>query len=407
MGGRLLHAWDASGHVGVFREAADGSVGFAYDDCATTVSLSMPPGERWVDDAPLRFLEGLLPDDEAGLLRLRLSLGAPSDHPLDLLAGLDCSGGLAFTRAGEPPAARGRRRRLDGDDVASEIDRLSGPSPWWDPAGWCGYALAGTQGKFAVTLLAGEWYAPDASLPSTHIVKPDAARAPGSSYVEAATMDLAGECGLAVPWHGVLEGAGRHAYVVERFDRTGGFDAPCARVRVEDLAQAAAVGPDDKYGVGVGAVSSLLLRADPTAELAYGWFEQLAFNVHVGNADAHAKNYSVYVGPHGASLCPLYDSLVTRAWERFDTALAMPVNGKWHPEDVVPDDWACQAERCGLDGARVRESAVRISGLIADLAPRAFEGLPDGLREEALRGVAEANRSMGRARAARRAPCCR
>lgn len=390
---RRLHAWASGRRVGTFCAGPEG-VSFSYDAGAEApVSLSMPLDGSWDPAAPRNFVAGLLPDLPEARARMARALGVGPGDELGLLDGLDCPGDLVLTSSDSAPApSPGQGDEIDGAALAAEIDAAQGRS---DPVGRPCCALAGAQPKFAVAIAGGRWLRPGATLASTHIVKPDSPSAPGSSYVEAATMDLAEACGLDVPWHAVVEGAGRHAYIVARFDRSARPGAPASRVPAEDLVQALGLHPDDKYGVGCRDVAGALLAADPTGELAYSWFDQLCFCAHVGDADAHAKNFGLLLGPgRTVRLSPLYDALATRAWDHLDASMAIPVNGRWLPGELSESDWAAEAERCGLDGARVADSARRIAGLVRELAPQAFSRVPPDLRAAALAGVEESCRSM-------------
>ena len=78
--------------------------------------------------------------------------------------------------------------------------------------------------------------------------------------------------------------------------------------------QALGYGSEDKYGVKVKQVISILRQADPTDSLAYEWIRRLALNTSISNADAHAKNYSVLFRPNGVEIAPMYDVLTTTYW---------------------------------------------------------------------------------------------
>ena len=103
---------------------------------------------------------------------------------------------------------------------------------------------------------------------------------------------------------------GRAAIVVERFDRSEG-----KRVHQEDFAQALGISSRDKYEtsstgttrlrtIAQDAGSEAIRREDFIAEL----LAQVAFNLLLGNGDAHAKNYSLAISSAATySLTPLYD----------------------------------------------------------------------------------------------------
>ena len=73
------------------------------------------------------------------------------------------------------------------------------------------------------------------------------------------------------------------------------------------------------------------------------------FNILVGNADVHAKNYSVLLRPGGMSLAPIYDVVPTGLYPSFEQELAMRVSGARHPQAVTRDHWRKFARRVALD----------------------------------------------------------
>lgn len=354
MSSDVLHVWSERGPVGAFSRDASGVVGFSYaEGNSLRLSLSLPLDGGWGDEAPLRYIEGLLPERPEGRAYMRRAVGAHSTDPFDLLDSVDTAGGLVFTRACEPPAhVPGDVVPMTDADVEAEVVRLSRASgSWWPESGHARFSLAGAQAKFTASIVGGVWFWPTATLPSTHVVKPDTTRYPDVAMVEAATMDVASLVGVDVPRHEVLGLASHPAYLVERFDRSRDGDGTIHRLHAEDLAQALGVAPDDKYDVEMRDVTRALAGAGFPDSLAYDWVRQVAFNDLIGNSDAHAKNYSLVYGEDGSvRLSPLYDSICMAHWADFrNGTLAMPVNGIYDPWEVTLSDWRAEARRDGLD----------------------------------------------------------
>jgi serine/threonine-protein kinase HipA len=66
----------------------------------------------------------------------------------------------------------------------------------------------------------------------------------------------------------------------------------------------------------------------------------IAFNVCVGNADAHGKNLSLlYHSTAGVTLAPFYDLVCTRNYPRISRMLAMLVGGQADPDLVSERHW--------------------------------------------------------------------
>jgi len=193
---------------------------------------------------------------------------------------------------------------------------------------------------------------------------------------------LAALCGIPAPQTSVLEVNGERVYSIERFDRVLGPDGSVHRVRTEDLTQALSVPSLRKYDVELADALSLLTSIDPTDNLPYELLEQAVFNTYVGNADAHAKNYSLFLSRDGASLCPLYGCVPTYVYPGLSRGLAMSVNGKWYSEEIGLSDWEAEAVMDGLDGDRAVETVGRVLAGIHACAEEAMSELPGAQKDE-------------------------
>ena len=221
-----LFAWLEGHLVGRFTAIGPGEAVFAYDDQAgdTPISLSLPRQGGWAKKAPYRFLDNLLPDNQRTRNRLASDTDAASSSVFDLLAriGGDVAGGLVLTATdAPPPSSDDPMVPLTDDDIAYRIATLhEDPDRWLDRDLSGGrFSLAGTQAKFAMALIDGQWYQPSPTIPSTHIVKPGSTRLPEADAVEAATMNLARLAGIPAPKTGVLQVLEQRAFIAERFDR--------------------------------------------------------------------------------------------------------------------------------------------------------------------------------------------
>jgi len=203
-------------------------------------------------------------------------------------------------------------------------------------------SLAGFQRKALLGRAAdGGWQLPYGDAPSTWILKPDGSHPMAAN--EATCLRLAAACGLAVPDAELLDVAGLPVLAVRRYDREDASAGQIpARVHQEDGCQATATPPGLKYEEQGGPtlrdlVSLLRNFGDPRDVTSL--LRRTTFNMAVGNADAHAKNFSVLHDPDSPtiSLAPLYDVLSTIALEltdstggpmRADTHLGQRVGGQ-------------------------------------------------------------------------------
>jgi serine/threonine-protein kinase HipA len=365
-----LDAYLEGVYYGRFGEGSrTGELVFVYDEAAppTPISLSLPRSGRASRSAAKNLLDNLLPDRNEVRERMRNSYGAAGTDSLSLLAaaGGDIAGGLVLVPAGadlrsEQPILDPARDR----DVAERIAAIKrDPDAWMSLESSARFSLAGSQGKFALANDGGEWYWSNRTLPSTHIIKPAAPRLPGLEQVEADTLTLASTVGIPAAKASLLHMLDQQAFIVERFDRVPTGTIAAQRIHAEDLAQASGISTTQKYDQTAKQTIELLRsidHADPDIE--YEFLRQLAFNTMIGNADAHAKNYSVLLRPERISLAPLYDAIPVILYPEYDQNLAMDISGARRPIAVSLDHWRKLARTTGLDVDRVEHE---IRGLAA------------------------------------------
>ena len=101
------------------------------------------------------------------------------------------------------------------------------------------------------------------------------------------------------------------ALAVKRFDRSDDGGA----VHVEDFAQVFGVYPEDKYKKASARNIAAVVGAEGSEEDVAEFIRRLTFNVLIGNADMHLKNWSlIYPDRRNAALAPAYDFLSTIAY---------------------------------------------------------------------------------------------
>ena len=349
----VLECWLHGDHVGRFERQTGRAARLVYDaDATRVVSLSLPIDAPAPDGAAEHYLRGLLPEDPVALRDMMRASGATSTDTFELLrqVGGDVAGAVQLTAPGSEPRSDPDHEPL----IATTADigaRIAGIKARPTASAFAGdwplrFSLAGVQAKFALARIGGSWYRPDAQTPSTHIVKPGAARNKHIEAFEARAMDLVRRAGFAVPRARVAHFDDQSAYVVERFDRElmpSGFSR---RLHVEDLQQALGRDPEGKYLTSPADAIALLRRHD--SELAYCFVEQLAINTAIGNADAHAKNYSIML-ENEPCLSPLYDLVPLGAYPQYSQLLTMPIGSQRHTGNITLKDWNALAVDCDLE----------------------------------------------------------
>lgn len=334
-----------------------------------------------------------------------ISLAAASTDPFDLLDRVDSAGGIVFS--GEPlDPGRPLSPLIPAttDDIAARIEKISTDDgiSWWPEGREPGrFSLAGTQGKFSLARFEGEWFWPNADLPSTHIVKPAKLGLPGVPEVEDASMWLASASGAAAARHSLITFGAEvpAAYIVTRFDRRLSPDGISERIKCEDLLQAMGRSRESKYDLEVGEILSFLLDRDPTEGLPWAWLRQLMARYSIGDGDAQAKNFSVFIGGAAPEMSPMYDVIATGSWPgAFDRGLPIPLmnsyggDGCFLPEYLTPKAWAEEAAAAGMDGGRAADMSRRVSGLVLASLDRAADMVPRYLAGPFAESVRAANR---------------
>jgi len=305
--------------------------------------VGAPIGPR--DMRGLDFFENMLPEGPA-LERMAALAGVRPVDTYGILQafGRDCAGAIMVLPDGDRPGGNdgsGYSPMTPGDlerviSVLDVIPLAAAPERGFRPS------LAGFQRKALLGRAHdGTWQFPSGNAPSTWILKPDGPHAIAAN--EATCLRLAAACGLPVPEAEVLDVAGLPVLAVKRYDRQ---DAPAGdipvRVHQEDGCQATTTPPGLKYeeqgGPALRDFASVIRNFGDPRDVT-SLLRRTTFNMAVGNADAHAKNFSLLheSGVPAIRLAPLYDVLSTIALEltgstgqpiRADTHLGQRVGGQ-------------------------------------------------------------------------------
>jgi serine/threonine-protein kinase HipA len=179
----------------------------------------------------------------------------------------------------------------------------------------------------------GTWQLPNGDAPSTWILKPDGPHPMAAN--EATCLRLAAACALDPAHAELLDLAGLPVLAVRRYDRLETPDGALpARLHQEDGCQATSTPPGMKYeeqgGPALRDLAGLLRNYGDPADVTR-LLRRTTFNMAVGNADAHAKNFSILHDTDNPtiSLAPLYDVLSTIALELTDSA-GQPMQADTH-----------------------------------------------------------------------------
>jgi serine/threonine-protein kinase HipA len=166
---------------------------------------------------------------------------------------------------------------------------------------------------------------------------------------------------------------------VRRFDRSH----PARRIHTEDFAQVFGVYPEDKYKkASYGSIARVLwLEAGEEAITEYT--RRLVFNVLIGNADAHLKNWSlIYPDRRTPKLAPAYDLVATVPYLPGDR-LALSLADTKEFADIDLERFRRLAEKAGLPTRIVLKAARETADQVRDLwqTHEPLRTLPDRIRK--------------------------
>lgn len=356
--------------IGTFTRSSNGTVGFEYSSSAagTPLSLSLPRGESHKTDAAGAYLDNLLPDSKDVRKRWAKNKDLADATPFTLMSayGEDVAGAVSLSPDPNLPERDDDTVfEASDDDIAERIVSLRHTSSsWTDPRVKPRMSLAGMQGKFTLTKIGNRWFWPTYEMPSTHILKPPSGELKSIEKFESASLDLARIVGIQSSTSAAASFLGQPTFLVERWDRSEGIRLPA-----EDMNQDLGYTTASKYHVTAPEVARLLNRYGQ----ARHFVRQLAFNVSIGNADAHAKNYSVLLAGNQVELAPLYDAVPVHFWPSFEQRFAMKVGSTALPVYLDERNWTKFAKDSDLDVDMVCQEAFSIMAKVSENFRTVFE----------------------------------
>jgi serine/threonine-protein kinase HipA len=266
---------------------------------------------------------------------------------------------------GSPPLhVESRTRVLDNEELISIVHELP-RRPLMAGEKGIRLSLAGAQDKLPVVINGETIALPLGNTPSTHIIKPEPERFPGLAANEAFCMALARRVGLNAAEATIRTIGATPCIIVTRYDRDVGPDGT-VRLHQEDFCQALGRPPERKYqqegGPTVKDCIALLREWSTTPVLnILAFVDALIFNMLIGNADAHGKNYSMVYTAGTRRLAPLYDLVSTIAWPELSTRAPMNIGHGKSVNDLNPAHFRRLAEECDLGWPMIRERVESLS----------------------------------------------
>ncbi|MDP8246797.1 MAG: type II toxin-antitoxin system HipA family toxin [Candidatus Tritonobacter lacicola] len=366
--------------VGSLEQDESGLMQFCYDEVwliqpnAMPLSRSLPlQSEVFRGKKARPFFAGILPDeDPRKKVAAILGISERNDFAMLERIGGECAGAVSLLPEGTaPPYPEDTRMRelseIELQDVVAELPRR----PLMVGKEGVRLSLAGAQDKLPVVVHDAKICLPLGDTPSSHILKPEPDRFPGLVANEILCMKLASAVGLNVPPVEYRLVGEKACILIRRYDRLIGTDGTITRLHQEDFCQALGFPPERKYQEEGGPLLRdciSLLREWSTAPVVdiRDFIDALIFNVVIGNADAHGKNYSILYRGGERRLSPFYDLVCTLAWPELSKNLAMKIGGSKSLDTLTIDNWEKMAQETRLGWPMIRERISELCQIILE-----------------------------------------
>lgn len=371
---RSLAVWWNGRIAGRLQLDQNGDMQFTYalawiEDASTSaLSHSLPKrAEPFARKECQPFFEGMLPEEsQRAAIARALGVSAGNDFRLLEQLGGEVAGALTLLPDGETPPLRDDAAPdvLDDERLLALLDRLP-IRPMLAGEGGLRLSLAGAQSKLPILMVNGQVALPGPGQPTSHILKPPIPRLEGTTENEFYCMSLARAIGLDVAPVAMRMVGDRSFLVIDRYDRALDEDGFLTRQHQEDFAQALGVPSQRKYASEGGPTFTdafALVRQATTrpARDVLKLADAAIFNLMIGNADAHAKNFSLLRLPGAIRLAPLYDLLATVAYPDLSPKMAMRIAKKATLEEIGPQHWDQFAKDVGIAAPYLHRRIVSI-----------------------------------------------
>lgn len=378
--------WDAS--IDVFSFRYDSAYVESVD--AVAISKSLPLREEAFNALESRtFFENLLPPE---VVRRKLEKILHHDYRNTFAflrdLGGDCAGAISLRpddtmNGGEDESLR----ELTEDEADAILCALPERPLLQGLVDGYRISVAGAQDKLVARIRGNTIVLPLRGAASTHIVKPQMSICSDSVENECFCQRLALAVGLDAAKATVIDVKGRSYYVTERFDRATA-DGKVVRLLQEDFCQALGVPAEEKYEEDGGPTAvrcfSFLRQEGFGFSEMQKFIDALVFNFLVGNADAHAKNFSLLYRGGTPSLAPLYDVLSTAVYPNLAGRMAMSIGGAREFDEVTTASFDAFSAKCNISPKFTRGRIERIVQALMSAMNATAEELSDAGHPSAI-----------------------
>ncbi len=318
------------------------------------ISLSLPVRvEPYIRDYAKPYFANLLPEGETRtLVEARLGISRGDDFELLKRIGGDCAGAITLFPEDQVPFVTAGYSALSNSELITMIRELPQAPLCAGRSKSIRLSLPGAQNKTTLFIKDGVYYLPENGAASSHILKVPITNIAGITDTvqnETFVMMLAKEVGLNVPNVEMVQIGAVPVFVIERYDRYFDANRHLRRILQEDFCQLLMLEPTMKYQNtgGVGLIDCIQKIREHSSDITTDTEQLLkwvAYNVLVGNADAHVKNLSMIWSSKGIRLAPFYDILSTKVYGGHDDAFAMSIGREYNIDRLTRTNWKQLAE---------------------------------------------------------------
>ncbi len=374
-----LYIYMNGDHVGTLKQTpTDLKFVYATDwlesENAKPISLSMPLRETpYAGDIVYNYFDNLLPDNVLIRKRIQTRFQAKTNECIELLSyiGADCVGALQFLKQPEEiKVQKIQATKIDNESIAKLLKNYQTAPLGMDVNSNFRISIAGAQEKTALLWNKKQWYLPEGTTPTSHIIKLPI------GYIKHSNIDLSESvenewvCLKILSSYGLPTNEASIEYfddvktlVVKRFDRIWTQDKKwLLRLPQEDLCQVLGVPSSLKYESDGGPGIAEIMKVLEGSQNVRGDREQFMKSVFLfwimGAIDGHAKNFSVTIDVGGRyRLTPLYDVMsaypiaAKRQLEWKDLKMAMAVKSKsthYHWYNIQLRHWLAMSDKCNF-----------------------------------------------------------
>lgn len=327
---------------------------FTYDEeyvkINKPISISLPITKKSFSPSETKiFFDGLLPE---GYVRNAIAESIHADVndyiSLLLLLGKECIGALQILPKGYEENNFGYKkitkeeiRELARANSDKSIDIISNIH----------LSLAGATKKIGLYFdeKTKEWFLPEGTAPSTHIIKQSHVRFKNIIINEMLCMLTARYIGIDVAESFIIN-VGNYTddsilYATKRFDRYA-ENGKIYRLHQEDFAQCLSIASNNKYEIEGGnylnkCIEIISNYSSNVIEDNKKLLDILLFDYLIGNTDNHLKNMSIIYDKNmqNIRLSSAYDIISTSIYESTSKNFAININGKININDISLNDF--------------------------------------------------------------------